>query len=144
MGEPGTYGGEQRACCGARHRRGGAGRGALAEPAVLAALLKSGGHGYDLRRTIAELSGEEIDVDQGGLYRILRRMEEEGFVRSAWSEGDAGPQRREYELTPQAHGLAKDWITHLREREHLASMLANMLEEALAVSDQPVEAEEAS
>lgn len=126
--------GAPRPCCGARHRRGGAGRGALAEPAVLAALLHSGGHGYDLRRAIAELSGEQIDVDQGGLYRILRRMEDEGFVRSTWSEGDAGPQRREYELTDDARDLAKDWITHLREREHLASLLANMLEEALAVS----------
>lgn len=133
MKEAATHGqGRGRSCCGARHRRGGTGRGALAEPAVLAALLQSGGHGYDLRRTIAELSDDQIDVDQGGLYRVLRRLEEEGFVGSTWSEGDSGPQRREYELTANAEDLARDWVAHLRERERLAGMLADMLEAAIA------------
>ncbi len=124
---PGGHG-EGRTCCGQRHRRGGAGRGALAEPAVLAALLSDPGHGYDLRKTIGEMTDAAIDVDQGGLYRVLQRLEAEGYVVSTWVEGDSGPRRREYELTPHANDLARDWITHLRERERLAGLLAELLE----------------
>lgn len=117
-----------RTCCGQRHRQGGAGRGALAEPAVLAALLSNAGHGYDLRKTIAEMTDDAIDVDQGGLYRVLQRLEAEGYVLSTWVDSDSGPRRREYELTPEAADLARDWIKHLREREKLAGMLADLLE----------------
>ena len=118
-------------CCGQRHGRGGAGRGALVEPAILSALLQGGGHGYDLRNVIARITGDELMVDHGGLYRILRRLELEGFVRSDWVEGDSGPQRREYELTDQGRELAADWAAHLRERERLAAMMAEALEQSL-------------
>jgi DNA-binding PadR family transcriptional regulator len=94
--------------------------------------MKGGGHGYDLRKSIAELSEDAISVDAGGLYRTLRRMEEEGFVTSKWVEGDSGPQKREYDLTAAGHELAEDWIEHLRERATLASMLADELERACA------------
>ncbi|MDA3936659.1 MAG: PadR family transcriptional regulator [Actinomycetota bacterium] len=114
-------------CCGGK-RHASIGRGALVEPAVIAALISSGGHGYDLRREIAELTGDSITVDSGGLYRVLRRLEDEGFVSSTWVQGDAGPQRREYELADEAHDLARDWVVHLREREQLAGMLAGVLE----------------
>lgn len=101
------------------------------EPAALAVLVKSGGHGYDVRREIGELTGGELDVDAGGLYRVLRRLEDEGFVVSAWSEGDSGPQRRDYEITEQGRALAEDWLAHLRERQRIAGMLADVLSSAL-------------
>ena len=120
-----------RTCCGRRRHGGGTGRGALVEPAIVAALLRDGGHGYDLRKIISEMTGDTVCVDAGGLYRILRRMEEEGFVTSKWVEGDSGPQKREYELTSAGLELAEDWIAHLRERAELATMLVGELQGAL-------------
>jgi PadR family transcriptional regulator, regulatory protein PadR len=117
-----------RPCC---RRAGGSGRGALVEPASLAALLSKSGHGYDLRREIREITGGELEVDAGGLYRVLRRMEEEGFVTSAWAEGESGPQRRDYELTAEGRELAEDWVAHLRERERVSRVLADALSSAL-------------
>ena len=102
--------------------------GSVTPAAVIAALLSGGGHGYDLRREIAELTGDRVTVDSGGLYRVLRRLEDEGFVHSTWVQGEAGPQRREYELTDEVHALAQDWVVHLREREQLAGVLAGVLE----------------
>lgn len=115
-----------RPCC----RRAGGG-GALVEPAALAALLNKSAHGYDLRREIREMTGGELEVDAGGLYRVLRRMEEEGFVTSAWAEGESGPQRRDYELTAEGRDLAEDWVAHLRERERVSRLLADALSSAL-------------
>jgi len=125
-GDGGMHGG--RPCC---KRAGGAGRGALVEPAALAALLNKAGHGYDLRREIREITGGELEVDAGGLYRVLRRMEEEGFVTSAWAESDSAPQRRDYALTAEGRDLAEDWVAHLRERERLSGLLADALSSAL-------------
>ena len=101
------------------------------EPAIVAALLREGGHGYDLRKAIVGMTDGAVSVDAGGLYRTLRRMEEEGFVTSAWVEGDSGPQKREYELAAAGYDLAEDWIDHLREREWLAGMVAAELASAL-------------
>lgn len=124
--------GAPRPCC---RRGGGGGLGAFAEPAALAALLGKGGHGYDLRREISALTGGGIEVDAGGLYRVLRRLEEDGFVTSQWQEGGSGPQRRDYCLTAEGRELAADWIVHLRQREHLSGLLAGVLESGIAQDD---------
>lgn len=118
-----------RPCC---RRAGGGGRGALVEPAALAGLLSKAAHGYDLRREIGDITGGELEVDAGGLYRVLRRMEDEGFVTSTWVETVSGPQRRDYELTAEGRELAEDWVAHLRERERLSGLLAAALSSGLA------------
>lgn len=122
----------RRPCC----RRRGGGGGALVEPAALAALLAAGGYGYDMRRTILEMSGGEVDVDSGGLYRSLRRLEDEGAVVSRWVEDCSGPRRREYELTPDGVALAEQWLAALRSRKRLDELLVDLLEKGLgAASD---------
>ena len=118
---------ERRPCC----RRRGGGGGALVEPAALAALLFSGGYGYDMRRTILDMTEGEVDVDVGGLYRALRRLEESGAVASRWGEEGAGPRRREYELTDDGVDLAQQWLEALRARRRLDELLVNLLERGL-------------
>lgn len=120
----------RRPCC----RRRGGGGGALVEPAALAALLYAGGYGYDMRKTILEKTGGAVDVDVGGLYRSLRRLEEEGAVVSRWCDDEAasGPRRREYELTQQGVELAEQWLDVLRERQRLDELLAGLLEDGLS------------
>lgn len=123
----------RKPCC----RRGGrAERGASVEPAALAALLFAGGHGYDMRKTILEMTEGQLDVDVGGLYRALRRLEEEGAVVSRWSEDNTGPARREYELTNQGVELAQQWLDILRRREELDKLLRLSLEKGLSKIDQ--------
>lgn len=118
---------ERRPCC----RRRGGGGGALVEPAALAALLFSGGYGYDMRRTILDMTDGEVDVDVGGLYRALRRLEESGAVASRWGEEGSGPRRREYELTDGGVDLAQQWLEALRARRRLDELLVNLLERGL-------------
>jgi PadR family transcriptional regulator, regulatory protein PadR len=101
------------------------------EPAALAALLVGGTHGYDVRREIGDMTEGALEVDAGGLYRVLRRLEADGFVVSRWEEGDSGPQRRDYEITAEGRELAEDWLGHLRERQRLSGLLADVLSSAL-------------
>jgi PadR family transcriptional regulator, regulatory protein PadR len=66
-------------------------------PCVLLLLKESPAHGYDLIERLKAFGFP--GSDPGGLYRMLRGLEDEGLVRSAWEPSVAGPQRRMYELT---------------------------------------------
>lgn len=123
-----TEGSQRQPCC--RRRNGGG--GALVEPAALAALLYADGYGYDMRRTILDMTEGEVDVDVGGLYRSLRRLEDEGAVTSRWCEEGTGPRRREYELTEQGMELAEQWLDALRTRQRLDELLVGLLDGGLA------------
>lgn len=103
----------------------------MVEPAILAALLEGGAHGYELKRSIEDMTGRRISVDSGGLYRILRKLEADGFVCSAWADGESGPQRRCYELTEQGRTLAREWADYLHYRARLAGSLAERIEQRL-------------
>lgn len=109
-----------------RHRGGmRGGRLGMLEPAVLAALAGGKAHGYDLRRAIDEMTGGRVFADPGGIYRVLRRLEEDGLVRSEWSEGDFGPQKRNYELTDDGRALLADWAEELKDRIAQLSAIAD-------------------
>jgi PadR family transcriptional regulator PadR len=66
-------------------------------PCVLLLLREEPAHGYDLLERLRSFGFAESDP--GGLYRILRRLEEDDLVRSAWERSSVGPDRRIYELT---------------------------------------------
>jgi len=123
----------RRRCCESVDgtRRGAVGgRGAFVEPALLAALVRSEGHGYDLAHAVEEMTDGEVVPDIGGLYRILRRLESDGFVVSRWEEGDSGPQRRSYSITNDGRLLLEHWIGHLEERRHALDVLIDVARSA--------------
>ncbi len=117
----------RKPCC----RRRGGGGGALVEPAALAALLYEDGYGYDMRRAILEHTNGSLDVDVGGMYRALRRLEEEGSVESRWGEDGSGPRRREYKVTDRGIAQAEQWLEALRQRRALDGIIIELLEEGL-------------
>lgn len=53
-------------------------------------------YGYGLRRALDE---HDVSADSGAMYRVLRRLEREGWVGSGWTQSAAGPRRRIYRLT---------------------------------------------
>lgn len=71
---------------------------------VLLLTAESESHGYDLLDRLSSLG--VVGADAGGLYRILRSMEQEGLLESRWETSVAGPARRTYTLTDE--GL--DWL----------------------------------
>jgi PadR family transcriptional regulator PadR len=47
-------------------------------------------YGYSLRESLAE---KGFDIDQGTLYPLLRRLEEQGLLDSEWSITTSRPRR---------------------------------------------------
>lgn len=79
---------------------------------VLAVLgqLRREQYGYSLLGLLAE---QGLEIDQGTLYPLLRRLEAQGLVQSAWRvEGETRP-RRYYVLSPAGREtlarLQKEW-----------------------------------
>ena len=63
--------------------------------AVLAALRREQ-YGYTLRKTLAE---HGLEIDEGTLYPLLRRLESQGLLASEWREEEKR-KKRFYLLSP--------------------------------------------
>jgi len=77
--------------------------------AVLAA-LKAEQYGYTLRKTLA---ARGIEIDEGTLYPLLRRLESQGLLASQWREEEKR-NKRFYRLSTDGKAVLKqlvaEWI----------------------------------
>ncbi|MBV8895308.1 MAG: PadR family transcriptional regulator [Acidobacteriaceae bacterium] len=56
-------------------------------------------HGYGIARRIEQISGDLLVVNQGSLYPVLLKLEQEGTIASEWGASDNGRRARFYRLT---------------------------------------------
>jgi PadR family transcriptional regulator, regulatory protein PadR len=71
---------------------------------VLAILEQGPSHGYDISRRIeAECEGE-VRLQDGQLYPILHRLENEGWIVARWVPQEGKPARKVYSLTDDGRG----------------------------------------
>jgi transcriptional regulator len=66
---------------------------------ILKALSLGPLHGYGVIQRIAQMSGELLAVEQGSLYPALYRIEQRGWVTSAWDINETGRRAKFYKLT---------------------------------------------
>jgi PadR family transcriptional regulator, regulatory protein PadR len=70
-------------------------------------------HGYGIARRIEQISGDLLAVNQGTLYPVLLKLEQEGAIASAWGASENNRRARFYRLTrdgrKQLHAETKDW-----------------------------------
>ena len=70
-------------------------------------------HGYGLARRIEQISGDLLAVNQGTLYPLLLRLEQEGAIASAWGTSENNRKACFYRLTAvgrrQLHAEARSW-----------------------------------
>ena len=86
---------------------------------VLAA-LKVEQYGYSLRKRLAD---EGLDVDEGTLYPLLRRLETQGLLVSEWREEDKR-NKRFYRLSPVGKQLLKQLLA---EWQHMNQSIDRIL-----------------
>ena len=56
-------------------------------------------HGYALARRIEQISGNLLSVNQGTLYPVLLKLEQEGSIASEWGSSENNRKARFYRLT---------------------------------------------
>lgn len=73
--------------------------GASTNVLVLSVLAKGPSYGYEIiKRINAEANGAFV-WQEGTIYPVLHKLEQEGFVRTQWQEADTGRQRKYYYIT---------------------------------------------
>jgi PadR family transcriptional regulator PadR len=60
-------------------------------------------HGYGIARRIEQISGDLLTVNQGTLYPVLLRLEQEGSIASEWGASENNRKARFYRLTRGGH-----------------------------------------
>ncbi len=66
---------------------------------ILKTLAAGPAHGYAIAARIEERTGGVVELEDGALYQALHRMQERGWVRSAWGHAETGKRARFYRLT---------------------------------------------
>jgi len=56
-------------------------------------------HGYGIARRIEQISGDLLTVNQGTLYPVLLKLEQEGSIASEWGVSENHRKARFYRLT---------------------------------------------
>lgn len=91
----------------------------ILELCVLCALLGGDKYGFEL---VNYVSGA-IDMSDGTIYPLLKRLRDGGYVTTYLVESNEGPARKYYRLTEEgaayAHDLRRDWFEFIRNIEKI-------------------------
>jgi PadR family transcriptional regulator, regulatory protein PadR len=70
-------------------------------------------HGYGIARRIEQTSGDLLSVNYGTLYPALLKLEQEGYISSAWGVSENNRKAKYYSLTragrKHVHRETRDW-----------------------------------
>jgi len=78
-------------------------------------------YGYSLMKSLSE---KGLEIDQGTLYPLLRRLETQGLLSSSWRLEDARP-RRYYMISQEGKEILPKLV---EEWESMVRMMRHMLE----------------
>ena len=56
-------------------------------------------HGYGIARRIEQVSDNSMSLNQGTIYPALLRLEQRGWVKSAWGTSDSNRRAKFYSLS---------------------------------------------
>jgi transcriptional regulator len=77
-------------------------------------------HGYGIARRVEQISGDLLTVNQGTLYPVLLKLEQEGSIASAWGASENNRRARFYRLTRQGR---KQLLAEARSWEQTAAII---------------------
>ncbi len=89
-------------------------------------------HGYRIARRIEQISGDLLAVNQGTLYPVLLKLEQEGSITSEWGVSENCRKARFYRLTRQGRG-------QLRAEKHEWDETAAIIDRFFAVKAEDLE-----
>ncbi|HRN50697.1 MAG TPA: PadR family transcriptional regulator [Anaerolineales bacterium] len=78
-------------------------------------------YGYSLKQ---QLAAQGMDIPEGTLYPLLRRLEAQGLLESEWRVVDEARPRRYYRISPRGQQALAD-LTH--EWQAISQALAGLL-----------------
>jgi poly-beta-hydroxybutyrate-responsive repressor len=93
-------------------------------PVLLLSLRGWNLHGYKLIRELTQFGFSSID--QGNVYRTLRKLEKENMVKSEWDMSTGGPAKRIYSLTDAGEDYLRTCSDSLVQYQSILSRFFTM------------------
>lgn len=88
-------------------------------PAILLLLSEKHSHGYELMERYAGLGFSEAGSDPGAIYRTLKLLSKDGFIKPEWKTEESGPAKKIYSITSEGAKLLSSWIEEIEERKEV-------------------------
>lgn len=88
------------------------------DPILLHVLTLRSNHGQGIARLLYERSGGHFRVQDRALYIALRRLEDAGYVTSAWALSSRGRRARYYDLTAAGRRFLRRRVQQLSVYAH--------------------------
>jgi DNA-binding PadR family transcriptional regulator len=77
---------------------------------ILLGALREPASGYDIKAQFDGVFSHFWPAELSQIYRTLRRLEEDGLLRSRQVASDRGPDRRVYQTTAKGRARLKQWL----------------------------------
>src|SRR5690242_13790596 len=91
---------------------------------ILKAVSLGGLHGYGVLLRLQQLTGGQLQIQQGSLYPALYRLERQGLIAAEWGESDNKRRAKFYSLTAAGR---KRLRTETEEWNHFSTVVAGVL-----------------
>ena len=85
----------------------------LTDTIILAQLAQGDSYGYQINKSINEISENAFELKEATLYTSFRRLEEKELITSYWGDENSGARRRYYSITEKGRSFylenSQDW-----------------------------------
>jgi len=81
-------------------------------------------HGYGIARRIEQVSGNSLSLNQGTIYPALLRLEQRGWIKSAWGTSESNRRAKFYSLSPRGRKQIEE---ETENWERIASTMSRFL-----------------
>jgi DNA-binding PadR family transcriptional regulator len=83
------------------------------ETIILACLMQGDNYGYEINKSILQMTDGQYELKEATLYTAFKRLEESGYVNSYWGDELSGARRKYYSITSEGkqayRRLVADW-----------------------------------
>lgn len=98
--------------------------GAASIPLILAVLKRGDSYGYEIVQEVKELTHEKISWKEASIYPVLKKMENNGMIKSYWKVQENQRPRKYYTILDDGK---KQLEKNVGEWEMIHSVLEKLL-----------------
>ncbi len=82
-------------------------------------------YGYNICKTLSELTNHMLDMKEATLYAGLRRIESDGLVNAYWGDETQGGRRKYYTISDKGRIALLENISKWQKTKHIMDKILN-------------------
>ncbi|NLK47117.1 MAG: PadR family transcriptional regulator [Treponema sp.] len=98
----------------------------LTDTIILAQLSKGDSYGYQINKTISDLSEKSLELKEATLYTSFRRLEDAELISSYWGDENSGARRRYYTITEKGKNTYEENVHDWNKLQKIMSTLIDI------------------